>query len=94
MDLLSGVFDISYLRKKGCEGINDSKKRFMKYLDPNFEKYNNFSYPRTEHWNPKSSFKNLARLIEKKIFPENYNNSRYSEVFVSFKDNNFIRCGK
>ena len=87
MDLLSGVFDISYLRKKGCEGINDNKKRFMKYLDPNFEKYNNFSYPRTEHWNPKSSFKNLARLIEKKIFPENYNNSRYSEVFVSFKDN-------
>ena len=32
MDLLSGVFDISYLRKKGCEGINDNKKRFRNIL--------------------------------------------------------------
>ena len=26
IDLLSGLFDISYFRKKGCDGFNDKKK--------------------------------------------------------------------
>ena len=87
IDLLSGLFDVNYFRKKGCDGINDNKRTFMKYLSRRLIKYNNFAYPRTENLQPKSSFKNLAKIIEKKILPVNKYNSKYSEVFVSFKDN-------
>ena len=84
--LLSGLFDINYFRKKGCIGINDDKKTFMKYLNKNLSQYNLFSYPRTEYWNPKSSFFNLANLIEKNIEPVIKNNSEDKEVFLSFKN--------
>ena len=87
IDLLSGLFDVNYFRKKGCDGINDDKKTFMKYLNRKLEKYDNFTYPRTEQWKPKSSFKNLAKRVEKKIIPVNKFNSKNSEIFVSFKDN-------
>ena len=83
-NLLSGLFDINYFRKKGCKGYNNQKKIFLKYLNKNFNQYNNFSYPRTENWNPKNSYKRLANKIEKKILPANENNSKNKEVFVSF----------
>jgi len=86
-NLLSGLFDISYFRKKGCDGFNDNKKTFMKYLHRKLKKFNHFAYPRTESWNPQTSYKFLAGLIEKNIFPVNKNNLETSEVFVSFKDN-------
>lgn len=86
-NLLSGLFDISYFRKKGCDGFNDNKKTFFKYLNKKFRKFNHFAYPRTEHWNPKKSFRNLANLIERSILPVNNYNLNTSEVFVSFKDN-------
>jgi len=84
-DLLSGVFDMNLFRKRGCEGINSGKKNFLKYLDKNFEEYNNFSYPRTEYWNPEISFRNLAKLVEKNIYaikPDHKINN--NEVFLSF----------
>ena len=81
---LSGLFDVNYFRKKGCEGYNDQKKVFLKYLPKNFKKYNNFSYPRTEYWNPKKSYRNLANMIEKKIIPAKEDNSKNIEVFVAF----------
>ena len=59
-DLLSGLFDLNYYRKKRCDGFNNKKEVFLKYLDSNFKKYNNFSYPRTEYWEPK-----LIQKIEK-----------------------------
>ena len=86
LDLLSGLFDVNYFRKNGCDNYNDDKKTFMKYLNQNFSKYNYFSYPRTEHWNAKSSFYDLANKIEKNIYPLTKNNSRNEEVFVSFKN--------
>ena len=85
--MLSGLFDISYFRKNGCDGFNDNKKTFMKYLHRKLKKFNHFAYPRTESWNPQTSYKFLAGLIEKNIFPVNKNNLETSEVFVSFKDN-------
>ena len=86
-DLLSGLFDVNYFRKNGCEGYNDKKKLFLKYLNDNYEKFNNFSYPRTEYWNPKKSFHHLSNLVEKQIHPINDNNIENREVFVSFKEN-------
>ena len=86
-DLISGLFDMNYFRKKGCAGFNDDKRTFMKYLNKNLSKYNLFSYPRTEYWNPHSSFKNLAKLIEKNISPVTKNNSKDKEIFLSFKNN-------
>ena len=84
-NFLSGLFDLNYFRKKGCKGYNSHKKIFLKYLDKKLEKYNNFSYPRTENWNPRKSYsKKLANLVEKKISPANENNSKIKEVFVSF----------
>ena len=59
----------------------------MKYLHRKLKKFNHFAYPRTESWNPQTSYKFLAGLIEKNIFPVNKNNLETSEVFVSFKDN-------
>ena len=84
LNLLSGLFDASFFRKKGCEGFNDNKRTFMKYLKRKFQKYNHFAYPITANWNPKKSFRYLANLIEKSIFPVNKYNLKFSEVFVSF----------
>ena len=81
------IYIISYFRKNGCDGFNDNKKTFMKYLHRKLKKFNHFAYPRTESWNPQTSYKFLAGLIEKNIFPVNKNNLETSEVFVSFKDN-------
>ena len=85
-DLLSGIFDVSYYRRKGCNGFNDKKEIFLKYLDTHLIKYNNFSYPRTEYWEPELSYKNLADLVEKNIYPANVSNSKNNEVFVSFQE--------
>ena len=85
-DLLSGFFDINFYRRKSCEGFNNQKKIFLKYLDQRLKKYNNFSYPRTEYWNPKKSYRGLAKLVEKGINPVIGNNSQNKEIFVSFKE--------
>ena len=58
----------------------------MKYLNRKLEKYNDFAYPRTEKWKPKKSYKNLANKMEKYIFPKTKFTSKFSEVFVSFKN--------
>ena len=86
-NLLSGLFDVNYFRKKGCEGFNDDKRTFMKYFNRKFRKFNNFAYPITAHWNPRRSFRNLADLIERSTFPINKYNLNSSEVFVSFNNN-------
>ena len=85
-DLLSGLFDVNYFRKNGCMGYNSDKKEFLKYLNKNMSKYNFFAYPRTNQWNPKFSYYNLANLIEKNIFPVTKNNYRDKEVFLKFKN--------
>ena len=85
-DFLSGLFDFSYFRKKTCSGFNDRKNIFFKYLNASLEIYNNFSYPRTEFWDPNLSYQNLADLVEKGINFANETNSKNNEVFVSFKD--------
>ena len=87
-NFLSGLFDVNYFRKKGCKGYNDQKKIFLKYLNKKLEKYDNFSFPRTEKWSPKKSYKKLANLVEKEIVPANENNSKNREVFVSFNGTN------
>ena len=56
-DLLSGIFDISYYRKKGCNGFNDKKETFLKYLEPHLIKFNNFSYPRLNIGSQKNHIK-------------------------------------
>ena len=66
-DFLSGLFDVNIFRKKGCEGFKDQKQKFLKYLNKSLRVYDNFSYPRTEYWNPKVTFKNLADKVEKNI---------------------------
>ena len=76
IDLLSGLFDISYFRRKGCSGINDNKKIFLKYLNSDYNNFNNFSYPRTEFFDPNISYNDLANLIEKKINIANSSNSK------------------
>ena len=86
-DFLSGFFDFNYFRNKGCEGFNNDKKIFLKYLGKDLEKYNNFSYPRTEFWNQKLSYYNLANLVEKNIHAVKENNSIDNEVFISFSKN-------
>ena len=85
-DLLSGIFDLNYFRKKSCEGFSDKKEKFLLYLDKNLQGYDNFSYPRTEYWKPESSYKGLSDLVEKKINVAKENNSQNNEVFVSFKE--------
>ena len=84
--LLSGLFDINYYRKNGCKGFNDKKEIFLKYLQPELKRFDNFSFPRTEFWEPKISYKHLANLVEKNIYAVELNNSEFSEVFVSFKN--------
>ena len=87
-NLLSGLFDVNYIfRKNGCEGYNDEKNVFLKYLDNELQIYNNFSFPRTEYWNPITSYKFLADEVEKKIKPSNEINSEDNEIFVSFQKN-------
>ena len=85
-DLLSNLFDISYFMRKDCKGFNDKKERFLKYLNPDFKKFDNFSFPRTEYWDPKNSYRNLAKLVEQNMYIEKINNSENNEIFVSFKN--------
>ena len=85
-NFLSGLFDINYFRKKGCIDSRNKKSIFFKYLDENLKIYNNFSFPRTEYWDQKLSYKNLSNLVEKQIKVSNNNNSKNSEVFVSFRE--------
>ena len=85
-NLLSNLFDMSYFRRKGCKGFNDKKEKFLKYLMPDFKKFDNFSFPRTEYWDPKKSYRNLAKLVEQNIYIENINNSKNNEIFVSFQN--------
>ena len=86
-DFLSGLFDANIFRKKGCEGFNEQKQKFLQYLDKNLSIYDNFSYPRTENWDSRIALNYLANLVEKEIKPANINNSKDNEVFVSFKEN-------
>jgi hypothetical protein len=83
-DLLSGLFDANIFRKNGCKDINNKKSIFLKYLEENLKIYNNYSFPRTEHWDPKFSYRNLANIVEKNIKEANENNSQDNEIFVSF----------
>ena len=85
-DYLSGVFDANFFRKNDCRGYNDEKKIFLKYLDKKLQIYDNFSYPRTEYWDPQKSYRNLANLVENEIKEANQNNSMNREVFIFFKD--------
>jgi hypothetical protein len=86
-NFLSGLFDLNFYRKKGCNGFRDQKNIFMKYLDENFTVFDNFSFPRTEYWEPKLTYENLALFVEKQIKVANENNSKDNEVFISFKKN-------
>ena len=83
---LAGLFDVNYFRKKGCKGFRNQKKLFSKYLNKNLQKYDNFSYPRTEYLDPKISFRSLAFIVEKLIKPVKKGNSKDKEVFVTFKE--------
>jgi len=88
LDFLTGLslLDFSFLRRT-CEGINNDKEKFFKYLDKKNNEYNNFSFPRTEHYPPKNSFTKLVDYVEKDI-KEVKNNEEMEhsnrEVFVSF----------
>ena len=85
LDLFSGLFDVNYFRWK-CDGINDKKEIFFKYLDKSKMKYDKFSLPRTEHWAPKKSYKNLANMVEKNIkeIEEGKNIINEREITISF----------
>ena len=88
LDLFSGLFNVNILRPR-CEGVNDKKEVFMKYLDKSKNKYDKFYLPRTEHWNPKISYRNLANRVEQYIYDEDYCKKRRlydREVSISFKD--------
>ena len=84
-DFLSGLFDVNIFRKKDCTGLKNKKKTFLKYLSKDLQIYNNFSYPRTEYWEPKLTYKNLAEKVENKIQSINNINSKNNEVFITFK---------
>ena len=86
-ELLSGLFDISYFWRKECKGFNERKEIFLKYLDPTFKNFDDFSFPRTEYWDPNISYSELAKIVEKNIYIEKLNNSEDNEIFVSFKNN-------
>ena len=83
-NFLSGLFDINYFRKRGCKNYYGHKKIFLKYLDKKLKRYNNFSYPRTEKWSPRRSYKNLANVVGPNISPATENNSENKEIFVNF----------
>ena len=88
LDLFSGLFNVNILRPK-CEGVNDKKELFLKYLDKSKSKYDKFYLPRTEHWSPKTSYRNLANRVEQYIYDEDYckkKNLKDREVSISFKD--------
>ena len=84
-NLLSGLFDVNYFRKKGCKGYDGEKEIFLKSLDEKLKNYDTFSFPRTEFMEPNDSYIDLHNMVEKGIKEVNENNSKNTEVFVSFK---------
>ena len=90
LDIFTGIslFDLNLFRRS-CEGIKNKKDIFLKYIDKSKDKYNNFSFPRTEHWPPKESFFRLADKVDQNIKEIESNTNKdlnEREVFVSFDE--------
>ena len=90
LDIFTGIslFDLNLFRHS-CEGIKNKKDIFLKYIDKSKDKYNNFSFPRTEHWPPKESFFRLADKVDQNIKEIESNTNKdlnEREVFVSFDE--------